>query len=370
MRKIIILICLLAAVFLGKRSLETAYFNQSLKAVTLEKFQDQVLEDDIKLIAIGERHDFFTTYDISLDFLKLLYESRDIRYFLLEFPPANAEYANRFVLSGKEKYLHGALDFPGLKNPRYKVQHLKFEKFFRDLYEFNRLKPLEDKVKLVGVDIEFRPYPFFNFLLNKVVEDRSMKDEIIVMLDRYPDPHSKLYTKDHIELLEKLLHNLGEELTPMNRYILENAIESSKLDQSNRFGLQGTFGKNKREAHIAKNMEYVSDLFLNETFILVIGYSHIFKDMASDFTSCIYLLNSNSSYFNGKITSVIIEKEFYIKSNPSLKNLYSEDKSFYKAEEADSFYNNFSFWPNKTRYNETSHYRRKYSDFYDYLIVK
>ena len=362
----LIVLIFIALVFLGKKRIETTYFNETFQKTSLENFQDEVVEKDIKLITLGEDHNFFSTYDISLDFLKLLYETRNIRHFLLEFPPANAEYANRFVLSGNEEYLYKAINFPGVINNKYKIQHVKFENFFRDLYEFNRSKTFEEKIKLVGVDLEFRPHPFLNFLLTEVVKDRNLKGEIKDLLVKYPDTHTKTYTKDHKTFLKKLQRKLGKDLDTMTRYFIKNAIDTSTIHQTKALEI------NKREVHISRNVEDISKLYPNETFILVLGRGHIFKSVVNRFTSCVYLLNSNSDYFKDKILSIDLERKSNIKSNSSLKNIYTEDKSFYKLLNSGMFnkFSNFILPKKKISDNEIFENGQKYSDVYDYLIIK
>lgn len=362
----LIVLIFIALVFLGKKRIETTYFNKTFQKTTLEKFQTEVVEKDIKLITIGENHRYFLSYDISLDFLKLLYETRNIRHFLLEFPPANAQYANKFVLTGNEEYLYKAINFPGVINNKFKIQHVKFENFFRDLYEFNRSKTFEDKVKLVGVDLEFRPHPFFNFLLTEVVKDRNLKWEIEDLLVKYPDTHTKTYTKDHKTFLKKLQSKLDKDLDPMTRYFIKSAIDTSNIHQTKAVDL------NKREVHISKNIEYISKLYPNETFILVIGKDHIFKSKVNSYTSCVYLLKTQSDYFKDKTLSLDIERRSNIKSNSFLSNNYIKDKIFYKTINSDMFNNiaNFIFPKKKISSNKTFEYGQKYSDIYDYLIIK
>lgn len=144
---------------------------------------DSVL-DDYRVFFIGENHTFrVSNQKLQLKMFKYLYHNAGVRTLLLEFGYSSGWLMNQYVQTG-DSTLYNIFDIYAYK---------AWTNFVKDLAEFNLSLDSNERIEIIGIDVErFKSIPLKVLALqipeNKPIpEEISMTVESLISLVRYMD---------------------------------------------------------------------------------------------------------------------------------------------------------------------------------------
>jgi len=107
-----------------------------------------IMDDDLNKYTVffaGENHLFRkSNIQLEIKMLQYLYHKANVRYLLLEFGYSRGWVLDQYIQTGDSNYLNI------LKNYSYEI----YADFYRQLYEFNTGLPENDKIHIIGIDVE------------------------------------------------------------------------------------------------------------------------------------------------------------------------------------------------------------------------
>ncbi|MEG1134131.1 MAG: erythromycin esterase family protein [Cellulosilyticaceae bacterium] len=136
-------------------NLET-YFAQNAAVMSIDSnsWDDlALLEMDLKgkeIILTGESHGIGANMELEIKFLKYLKEKTPLKYYLCETSYSSAQYINEYLSTGEEAILEKL--YQSMKGTYYYTED-SYKRWIT-LYEYNQTLELEDRIQVVGLDIE------------------------------------------------------------------------------------------------------------------------------------------------------------------------------------------------------------------------
>lgn len=132
-------------------------------------FIDEYIEGK-NIVLTGENHRFYGSNQlIKLKFLLHLYE-QGFRNYVLEFGSGIGYLFNDYVVNGNEKAYK-------IIEQSFDDGYMPYKYFLNILRDFNKDKPLEEKIQIRGVD--YTRYPFFTLkALALIIEEMGCQDEL------------------------------------------------------------------------------------------------------------------------------------------------------------------------------------------------
>lgn len=110
----------------------------------------------------AEWHGTKASYSVHLALLKALHQQAGVRYMLLGTGYATGQMYNAYLQSGDEEILmllHEAIRFSNSSNEEHRM-------FWKNLYQFNQTLPAEERITVIGIDLEYLPYVAIHYLLS------------------------------------------------------------------------------------------------------------------------------------------------------------------------------------------------------------
>ncbi|WP_350343972.1 hypothetical protein PRVXT_000337 [Proteinivorax tanatarense] len=146
-----------------------------------------LLYDDLEentIFLTGEHHGVADNSVLDLKFLNYLVKEAGVKYYLAETSFSNAQLINRYLKTGDESFLDELFEsqvgtFAGNEN--------EFNKW-KELYKLNKTLPKEDRIKVVGVDIEHQfenGVRYMYSLIDKENVPSEIESEINELIDIY-----------------------------------------------------------------------------------------------------------------------------------------------------------------------------------------
>lgn len=106
-----------------------------------------------RLFLIGERHGMAETYDFEWEVLQLIKERTNFRYYLAETGYSSSWLLNRYLKTGREHFLRQAI-YPSFGS--YGWNQERYQRW-QHIYQLNQTLPEEDRIRVLGVDLEHQP---------------------------------------------------------------------------------------------------------------------------------------------------------------------------------------------------------------------
>ena len=155
---------------------------------TFKCLDQATLNDEIFLI--GENHQIKDNYKVKTKFLKYFKEKTNFKYLLIEDSYISSIYYNKYLETGNEIYL----------NKNFLPSNDAYE-FWKNLYAYNLKLNINDKIKIIGIDIsnnkQYLEY-ILKMLTNKIL-DSDMKQDVV-------------FLKNYL----KLISNFGNNMNNLN----------------------------------------------------------------------------------------------------------------------------------------------------------
>lgn len=222
-----------------------SYLDKNNSVINLQDTNDfkglDLIKDDIKdkkIIFTGEHHAVQKDDLFRMKLIKYLQKEIGLNYYLAEMGYSSAYFFNKYLESGDEDIL---------KKVFLDIEYAQaFNKddynFFKDLYEFNKSLGEEDKIKIVGTDIEYSIGSSYDYIKDIIKEETLETDEFKKLLDSFQGLKSYLKTltpanKDKGYELE-LLNDLNLRIDILLEDIKNNEDLYINLFQEDFFGFK------------------------------------------------------------------------------------------------------------------------------------
>lgn len=301
--------------------------------------------NDKKIIFTGENHTLTKDDEVRMKLIKYLQKEININYYLLEWGYSSAYFMNKYLESGDEEIL---------KKIFYNVEgtaghNTDDYNFFKDLYEFNKTLHEEDKIKVVGIDIEHNIKSSYDYI-KAIVKDESLNTEALEkVLISLEDLISYLKTSPKINQDEqmKLFYNLNSNIDVLIDDIKNNKETYVNMFKEDFFGFELVVKNikakylhdtayNDAEKYLSTREEQMYENFMvqdknigNGIYFGQFGANHISKSPMRlenvqsetetsyiDFKPLASILN-NSDKYKGKVMSILYTYEDKYKSEGS-----------------------------------------------------
>lgn len=248
---ILITIFIIGIVFLISNNTyknEQDYLSKNNAVINLEEVDDfsglEILNKDLngkKIILTGEAHHLNKNKLIEMKLLKYLKKEVGVSHYLAEASYSSAHFLNKYLESGDENILKNYFEkFEGTI-----AYNEDFYNSYKDLYEYNQTLPENDRIKLVGIDIEPRANVSHEYIMD-VVKDNSILTEPLKKL---------LYELKNLVYRDE--EGYRKTIIACDEAEKDIAINEAKYKEIFKEDFEGF-------KHVLKNIRYMSDCYLKD----------------------------------------------------------------------------------------------------------
>ncbi len=330
----------------SKRNVNVDEVNYLNKNASMEiQFKESDLEK--KAFIVSELHGFKENQTIKYQLLTNLNKVNHIHYYLAEISFSSGYLLNEYLQTGDENLLKLVFSFYKGSTFYTKEEY----KFYQDLYQYNLNQSNDNKIIVIGIDIEHSLDSTIYFYNEYMHESITLKEDILNQT--FKDP--------------LLIH-------------LQNNIIYNEDFYKN-------FDWQARDKAMFNNYRFLQSYYQIESFYAQLGAKHTLTEIESDqYRSFAYLLNSDDkSNVKGSVLSMMT---FY-KDSEYIESYTLNNKSYYKSEfvnrtyqtnNLDSFQNPITFITLKETDSPYEHKLVWYNlsknecgkvttDYYQYMIL-
>jgi len=294
-----------------KEYLKKNYSNISLKEDDFKGFE--ILDKDLKgkkIVLTGEEHYLDKGYTLQLKMLKYLQKEIGVNYFLKEIGYGDAHFINKYLESGDETILKDY--FSLLIGLNYANEG--YYNLYKNLYEFNQTLPKEQRIKVVGVDVNTLVTDAY--ILDILKNENLLTDELKQLLLELQDfnYHIPVRYKELINIVDNLIKDIevnektyiemfGEDAEGFKYAVksLRKLCETFIVERKDKYNL--------RDFYIYENFKELDAKLENPTYFGQLGGAHIYQERVFsniiseyiDYFGC--WLNRDEKY-KGKVLSL------------------------------------------------------------------
>lgn len=333
--KVFTLLCVLCYVSLifsacaqEEETVEKRFLKKNYQKLDMDNFSKiKLIDSEIggkEIFFAAEYHNIYPYQKLQMNFLKYLKGKTDIKYLISEMSCGDAVMINKYLETGDENILNQF--FKNGKN--YFTFTDDFYEFFKELYTFNKTLSNEEKIKIVGVDMELRPDNAI-WALDSLVQKGDTPEKIKPIIDKLKYINSNIHKpnkENPIDYLYELSTNLLESIEK-NTSIYENYLggnyfdfktitENLKYTCENYLGRHGSYIDNRDATMYANFQKYYAKLSKGKYFGQF-GMNHVFQKSINGkeyFAS--FLNNDEKSPVKEKILTIV----YLNKKNEDLNN--------------------------------------------------
>ncbi len=317
---IIIILSVVYMIYLNKPYKSTdEYLKKNYADLNLQEEENfsglELLDKDLKdkkIIFAGEYHNLDQNQIVELKLLKYFQKEAGVNYYLEEIGHADAHFINKYLESGDETILKDYFDI--YKNQKYYTEE-RYDHFI-DVYRFNQTLPDDEKIKIVGADIESQAT--YEYILEVVKDKDSLTDELKTVLSKLKDFNYN--SKTSYENISTSINELIEDIKNNEekyKSIFKEDFYGFKLVIKNLYNFMNSYLNSsdsgeyriKRDSHIYENFKLIDSKLENPVYFGQWGSYHVFQDTlyhndySLDINYFAALLNKDKDY-KGKILSI------------------------------------------------------------------
>ena len=242
----------------------------------------KIMNDDLKnakVILTGEMHAIDKNSKLELKIIKYLQKEIGLKYILDEAGYSNTYFINQYLETGDEEILKKSFSYV-----KGTVGHNQDSyDFYKDLYGFNKNLKDEDKLSVIGIDIEHNASSSYNYLLDVIEKYNISNDKLNLLLSTL----KKILSGDNqIDNLQKQIQLvlsdinsnykhyesiLGKDLFGF-KLVLENINTKIETD------LDRTNNSDIRENQIYKNFKSIDSVLDDAKYFGQFGAYHVIQD--------------------------------------------------------------------------------------------
>lgn len=288
--------------------------------------------NETAIFLIGENHYMNGNIEIVFDIFKDLYYNHKVRVFVLERGFSEAYLVNRFVNFGDTSIFNLFVDS-------------YFKKLYYLLYDFNKNKDEDNKIKVVGIDEEsYEPYTYLS-VFKILKEQSSHSPEFKLIFDNY----KKNFTFNAIEKMNSDIESIYKLINADSDKYRNTMGDTAfyiykKIYDSHLFKYSGDLNnlKNKkldsirimRENFMYNNLIEHANIYGNLKYFGYFGNLHIPLNKTlwlnqKNWESLAYKLNSNIVFKNK-----VVSYNMIYKYSPIIFSKFNKSKSYYNFNKA------------------------------------
>ncbi len=251
--------------------------NSSVIDYDVEHIEDlKILESDLDeniLFLLGENHGVHANVDLKMKFLEYFKRKTNFKYYLSELPYSMTCFLNEYLQSGDEEILKDI--YKALKGTD--AWNMDEYDHWRQLYKFNNKLSKEDRIYIVGIDIEHQPKNAFKYIGHVTKDKNKLKrvneyielSQVDDISDEKLEEIAKDIKRDLAENESLYKDQLGEEYFKI-KHISNNLLNRFEVYSSNNFN-----GVRDKKMH--ENFLSISKYLKDDKHFGQIGLSHIFQ---------------------------------------------------------------------------------------------
>lgn len=122
-----------------------------------------------KVFLAGEAHGVGANTDVQSKLLKYFNQKAGVKYFLIERGYSDSLILNSYLKTGDENILEQY--YEGIKGSLFYT--INDYEMWKNLYQYNKTLSLEDKIKVVGIDVEYSPIPAFKCMYSLIPKEEA-----------------------------------------------------------------------------------------------------------------------------------------------------------------------------------------------------
>ncbi|HBP62820.1 MAG TPA: hypothetical protein DD730_00775 [Desulfosporosinus sp.] len=269
-----------------------------------------ILDSDIdknNIILAGETHAVAKNYELELTLLKHLNQKNKIRYLLAEMGYSDSCYINEYLETGDEAKLKLFYNtFEGTA-----VWSKESYDFWIELRKYNLTIPEDQRIQVVGIDIEFNAIAALDYLTT-IWPSTAPPKEIKLAIEKYTSSYN-LKSQDTITAIKNLQSDMVANPDIYNTYlgskyfdvsiVIDNVVNFINASASN-----GANSEDIRELSMYSNLKRVYSHLPIGKYFGQFGMEHVFQRTCSSYmgdkTRFAMYLNSSDSPVKGKVLSI------------------------------------------------------------------
>lgn len=268
-----------------------------------ESFNLQILEpylEQNEFFLMGIAYGCAYNHEISFKLLKYLYHHADVRYYVAEISYSGAQLLNRYLGTGDEGIL--AELFDNCKGTLFWTQ--ENYNLWKKLHEFNKSLPQDERITVIGRDLEQVPALTFQYLRTllpdeeppaEIAEEINSIKAVYSVDKRFAVVATKLQQalEDHDALFRDYLKNQYQEFVR----VVDNMARTVEFIESRDYNLRSEHGYQfLKQCYLARRGNFYgqcSDFDVMQR-----------KPADSEVQPLAALLNQEDSRFAGKVLSI------------------------------------------------------------------
>lgn len=389
---LILLICMavcLAASCSNDKSIDmNSYLTKNHAEINIDDCSGfTLLDKDITksdVILTGEAHAISKNYQVKLSMIKYLNEKYNVKCLLEECGYSQSCFINQYLKTGDESKLK--LVFNDLKGTA--AWSRDDYDFYLKLREYNMTLPENERIIVIGIDIEHQIGTALIYL-NSILPESEPNMEIKPYITALKDGYKQRNTNAVIKAAENLQNNIKADSGDYEKYlgdkyfdfsiVLDNIVNSINAHASNNANFESI-----REPAIYSNFKRIYSYLPKGKYFGELGLEHVLQNTCDSYlgvkTRFAMYLNSSDSPVKGKVLSIAYayqdckmmtwEKTYgegYADSGLNdidiLKNISKSDITLFKLNGAGSPFSR------KIYFVETEKSDRADTDYFKYIIL-
>ena len=321
------------------------YIKSNYSAIDLEDDTDfsglTIMDSDLegkKIFLTGEAHGVAVNHELDLKFLKYFKDRAGVKYYLAETSYSSAHFINKYLNTGDEKYLEDTYRQLKGTNTWSKNSY----NFWKELYDYNQTLPNEEKIQVVGVDIEHQKINAYRFFLD-VLPDQEPPEEIQEKIYNIKNIYSSIETMGSSQILrssEELKRDMEDNKSIYQEYLGEdfigfNLVNTNLINSARAYSVGQNYVRwnDTRDRMMYENFRIIHDQLPEGKYYGQWGSEHIYQSKMNDIMWFAAHLNSEGSEFQNKILSILYQYDECERMSISPTGSYSATQiNFYSGQ--------------------------------------
>jgi len=259
----------------------------------------------------AEEHGIAANAELKMEFTKYFKKQVNFKYLLSESPISYAYVINQYLESGDEEILRNIYkNLKGINN--WNKQNYNY---WLELYAFNSTLPEEERIEVIGVDVEHQPYIAYQCLI-ELLPDSEVPHSIEPAISELKDTFKILTSRSRltnpiIESSNMILDSISENEECFEQYLGSNFVTFKLINQNvinkGTIDLVSNDYKqwyNYRDKMMFDNFRILKPKSDESTFFGQLGMNHTFQSKQDDIQWFASYLDSEQSEYNNKVLTI------------------------------------------------------------------
>lgn len=273
------------------------------------KLLDSALEGK-EVFFTAENHGVATNSELEIKFLKYFKQKTGIKYLLLEISYSDGQVLNKYMSTGDESILEEM--YKPLKGTF--AWNKQSYGIWRKLYEFNKSLPEDERIKIIGIDIEHQYTNAIRYM-ESLIPDRKAPQEIADFISKLNVIYNKI-SKDpfayaYVDFSNKLDESIKSNHKVYEEYFGEKLFDFELVNENIIAQVKAYEGKTNnsfnqiRDSKMYDNFKKIYLRMPNGKFYGQWGLNHTFQKRQASVDWLASLMNSSDSPVKGRILSIV-----------------------------------------------------------------